>query len=114
MFFFNKGEFQRTLLWLSLMDLFKKTLTAVTSTRLQQQSMLYILHVINGNQLGSLSIPTVSSLDCIKKRSFLAYVVVNGVSTPKDILLSLMANNLCSNIGTKTKNRVPFFKKQGV
>lgn len=73
-----------------------------------------ILHVINGNQLGSLSIPTVSSLDCIKKRSFLAYVIVNGVSTPKDILLSLMANNLCSNIGTKTKNRVPFLKKQGV
>lgn len=66
-----------------------------------------IQHVMNRNPLGSLAFPEFSPLDCIKKRSFLAYVIVNGFSTPKEVILSLMTKNeFSSNITAKTRDNV--------
>lgn len=46
--------------------------------------------VIRNHKMTSLVIPHISPLDCIKKRSFLTYVIVNSYNTPRDVLMSLM------------------------
>jgi len=61
-------------------------------------------HYGRHNSIRNLKIPSFNNLECIKKRAYLAYIVINGYNTPKDTVLAFMTKATLIHTDEKTSS----------
>lgn len=64
-----------------------------------------IQHWCKYNSLYSFKIPNLTPFDCIKKISYLAYIVVNGYILPKNVILTLMTKPITQSLNELGKHQ---------